>query len=101
MSREEEEILNASLVEIDSFAYEQARLAELYAIYPGREENSRRYRMFVNGWYVPEGHSLPMGDNRDNSRDGRYFGPVPDQDVLGRASLLYWPMQRFRTLADK
>ncbi|MDZ7732466.1 MAG: S26 family signal peptidase [Acidimicrobiia bacterium] len=32
-----------------------------------------------------------MGDNRDDSRDSRFFGPVPDEDVTGRAFLRVWP----------
>lgn len=35
-----------------------------------------------------------MGDNRDNSRDGRYFGPVAQKKVLGKALFKYWPPKR-------
>jgi signal peptidase I len=41
------------------------------------------------GWYVPKGRMLPLGDNRDNSRDGRYFGPVPETKILGQAVFKY------------
>jgi signal peptidase I len=34
---------------------------------------------------VPDGHFFMMGDNRDNSRDSRWFGFVPRQQILGRA----------------
>jgi signal peptidase I len=35
-----------------------------------------------------------MGDNRDDSRDARYFGPVRMEKVLGRALFRYWPITR-------
>jgi signal peptidase I len=38
---------------------------------------------------VPAGHLFTLGDNRDNSWDGRHWGPVPVADVIGRPQFVY------------
>lgn len=39
---------------------------------------------------VPPGHYFCMGDNRDNSHDSRFWGPLPAENVKGRALMIYW-----------
>jgi signal peptidase I len=78
----------------DYITYEQAWLEALCAASPHNDRYSARLAKLRQGWYVPPGRVLPLGDNRDNSIDGRYFGTVQQRRILGSGVFKYWPASR-------
>ncbi len=82
----------------DAFHYDMTRVMVM------RDANPSDYRMawnaqrYENGWYIPDSRVFPMGDNRDNSRDARYFGPVKRDKVLGKALFIYFPFGRMGSI---
>ena len=85
-----DDAVNANRIEYpDYLAYNESRLELLCAASPHDERLSTLLAQSKMGWYIPEGRMLPLGDNRDNSRDGRYFGPVPEAKILGQAAVAF------------
>ncbi len=79
---------------VDYYQVDHARTRTVHQIDPSDMAARAEYARYERGIYVPHGYVLPLGDNRDNSQDGRYFGPVLQDSVIGRVVFRFWPLSR-------
>ena len=86
---------------------------DVYRVGDSRVPDMAIQRDQFGPFVVPPGAYFGMGDNRDNSLDSRFWGPIPRQNIFGRPTILYWsyeaepnshvwrgPAAKIRQLAD-
>ena len=79
------------LLHVNSRLYEERTWHDQDKLLRGSELN-RRFGPYV----VPPGHIFMMGDNRYNSADSRFWGPLDVRLVKGRALFIYWSWDKDR-----
>jgi signal peptidase I len=56
--------------------------------------------MYCGPMRVPANSYFMMGDNRSNSQDSRFWGFLPQNRIIGKASFIFWPLNRIKLLEE-
>ncbi len=101
--------INDELIPTQDYEVYDDHLREEYSLKISQEEYQKIWEdrklehilgLYLRDYFgpviVPQGQYLAMGDNRDFSCDSRFWGPVPKENIKGKAWLLHWPLNRIR-----
>lgn len=79
----------------DGLVYINGKALEETYLDQSLNTNSGPFLQEGEEFVVPEDQYFVMGDNRPNSSDSRYWGPITKKSISGRAWVIYWPLNLF------
>jgi signal peptidase I len=56
---------------------------------------------YAGEWTVPEGYLFVLGDNRNSSYDSHSWGYLPQENVIGKAIVIYWPPREIKIIRNE
>lgn len=87
-----------NLKEFDYYEGEKELDKQLHSYEPWKTESLSNITSKTYGIYVKQNHILPLGDNRDGSADGRFFGPIDNKKINGKALSIIFPPKHIKSL---
>jgi hypothetical protein len=90
---------SAALLEADGAeaVFSRVRLfRDLYYTHPVDRGLDAAWDSPAGPWKVPQGHYLVLGDNTRKSSDSRMWGTIPEEELIGTAVVVWWPLQYLR-----
>ena len=93
---------------LDDYQYESAGLNQVHAKRYSEQLGEVKHDVLIEdnsfskegSVEVPQGYYFAMGDNRDNSKDSRYWGFVPEQNLVGKAFFIWWNFDQFKRIGS-